>query len=184
MCAISGPRPPSASTRSRAHGLCDVGGAARAVPLPAGRRGDGGHASRSASTSTRSRDGRRPSLVPNGTLDMFFDAEPDHGARASSGRRRTFVVMFAGTLGIAQALPSRARRRGARSPTSVEFVLIGDGPVREHADRKAGSRGLDECPLPAAGAARGRAAAACGERRPARARSRSTRRSRTSCRRS
>ena len=84
--------------------------------------------------------GLRTAFIPNGTFDMFFDAEPD-GARASLGPRDKFVVTFAGTHGIAQGLPSvldAAKLAG----NGVELVLIGDGPVRDTLIDSAERRGI------------------------------------------
>ena len=84
--------------------------------------------------------GLRTALIPNGTLDMFFDAVPD-GARAGLGPRDRFVVTFAGNHGIAQGLPSvldAAKLAG----NGVEFVLIGDGPVRDTLIDSAKRRGI------------------------------------------
>src|SRR5262249_36916300 len=72
----------------------------------------------------------RTRLVPNGTLDMFFEIEHDTSARRGLGiAADSFLVMFAGTFGIAQALPS-ALDAAALAP-AIAFVSIGDGPVRD-----------------------------------------------------
>jgi glycosyltransferase involved in cell wall biosynthesis len=84
--------------------------------------------------------GLRTAFIPNGTLDMFFDAEPD-GDRSSLGSRDQFVVTFAGTHGIAQGLPS-VLDAAALVADSVEFVLIGDGPVRDLLISSAATRGI------------------------------------------
>ena len=87
---------------------------------------------------------RRPSseFLPNGTLDMFFDIEPSQAARSELGvSRDSFVVMFAGTLGIAQALPS-VLEAAELVGEGIEFVFVGEGPVRERLVRKAEAKGL------------------------------------------
>jgi glycosyltransferase involved in cell wall biosynthesis len=70
-------------------------------------------------------------LLPNGTLDLFFDAVDPGDARQRLGTREgQALVTFAGTLGIAQALPSvldAARLSG----NDVRWALVGDGPSRE-----------------------------------------------------
>jgi hypothetical protein len=88
--------------------------------------------------------GRGPNaaLVPNGTLDMFFEIERDTSARERLGvTDGSFVVMFAGTLGIAQALPS-VLDAAALLPEGFEFVFVGDGPVREQLEHKAANLNL------------------------------------------
>jgi glycosyltransferase involved in cell wall biosynthesis len=82
-----------------------------------------------------------PELVVNGTLDLFFEIEGDPAARRDLGvGDDSFVVMFAGTLGIAQALPSVLEAAALLEP-GVEVVFVGDGPVRELLERKARARG-------------------------------------------
>ena len=82
------------------------------------------------------------SLVLNGTLDMFFEIEPDLSARAELGvPDDRFLVMFAGTLGIAQALPSVIEAAKLCEP-GVEFVFVGEGPVREQLERQAMQLGM------------------------------------------
>ena len=77
--------------------------------------------------------GREPPtvLLPNGTLELFFDAADPGDARERLGARDgQALVTFAGTLGIAQALPSvldAARLSG----DDVRWALVGDGPSRE-----------------------------------------------------
>jgi glycosyltransferase involved in cell wall biosynthesis len=74
-------------------------------------------------------------LVPNGTLELFLEpVEPEP-------RDDGFVVTFAGTLGIAQALPTVldavAQLDGAR------VQLVGDGPVKDLLAQDAAERGLE-----------------------------------------
>jgi len=72
---------------------------------------------------------------------MFFDAEAD-GRRERRAPGDPFVVTFAGTHGIAQGLPS-VIDAAALVDDSIEFVLIGDGPVRDALIASAESRGID-----------------------------------------
>jgi glycosyltransferase involved in cell wall biosynthesis len=82
-----------------------------------------------------------PALVVNGTLDMFFTIERDLDARRELGvSDDSFVVMFAGTLGIAQALPSVLEAAALLEP-GIEIVFVGDGPVRNTLERKTVARG-------------------------------------------
>ena len=77
--------------------------------------------------------GRDPKtvLLPNGTLDLFFDpADPGDARERLGARDGQALVTFAGTLGIAQALPTvldAARLSG----DDVRWALVGDGPSRE-----------------------------------------------------
>ena len=74
--------------------------------------------------------GPRTALIPNGTLDLFF-TDGDRSAREELGiADDRFLLTFAGTLGIAQALPSVVDA-AAHVRDGIEFVLIGDGPMRE-----------------------------------------------------
>lgn len=75
-------------------------------------------------------------LLPNGTIPQFFATDRDGAPR--SGR---FVVTFAGILGIAQALPS-VLDAAADLERDAEFVLVGDGPLRESLVEDARARGL------------------------------------------
>lgn len=79
----------------------------------------------------RLRDAGPPSvLLPNGTIPQFFAADDD-GARARLGiPPDRFLVTFAGTLGIAQALPS-ALEAAAELDGSAELLLVGDGPMKQ-----------------------------------------------------
>lgn len=77
--------------------------------------------------------GRDPQtvLLPNGTLELFFDTPDPGDARERLGAADgQALVTFAGTLGIAQALPSvldAARLSG----DDIRWALVGDGPSRE-----------------------------------------------------
>jgi glycosyltransferase involved in cell wall biosynthesis len=81
-------------------------------------------------------------LLPNGTLDMFLTNSGN-----GSLRRRfdlptdRFVVTFAGTHGIAQALPS-VLDAAERLPDEAHFALFGDGPIKNHLVESAERRGL------------------------------------------
>jgi glycosyltransferase involved in cell wall biosynthesis len=76
-------------------------------------------------------------LLPNGTLGVFFDdTEPPER------NGRPFRVTFAGTHGIAQALPSILDAAG-RVDGVAEFSFVGDGPVKSALVAEAVERGLD-----------------------------------------
>lgn len=70
-------------------------------------------------------------LVPNGTLELFFeDVEPGDARERLGGQDGKALVTFAGTLGIAQALPS-VLDAARLSSEDVQWALVGDGPMRE-----------------------------------------------------
>src|SRR4029079_5020866 len=82
-------------------------------------------------------------LIPNGTLEMFFDAAPDAGVRARLGARDgDFLVTFAGTHGIAQALPSVLDAAKLAGPPVV-FAFVGEGPMKSPLVEQAQRLGLD-----------------------------------------
>ena len=64
-------------------------------------------------------------LVPNGTLDLFFDDVPPEQRDPDE-----FVVTFAGNFGIAQGLPSLLDA-SALVNGNVVVQLVGEGPVKE-----------------------------------------------------
>jgi hypothetical protein len=67
-------------------------------------------------------------LIPNGTLEQFF-AENGAGDRLGVDDKR-FLVTFAGTHGIAQALPS-ALDAAERASDVADFAFVGEGPVKQ-----------------------------------------------------
>jgi glycosyltransferase involved in cell wall biosynthesis len=81
-------------------------------------------------------------LIPNGTLDLFFSS----GARKARQRLGVsddrFLVTFAGTHGIAQALPA-VLDAAHRANGGVQFAFIGEGPVKNELLRSAKERGLE-----------------------------------------
>ncbi len=81
--------------------------------------------------------GPRAILLPNGTLDVFFGEGPVERL----ARPDEFLVTFAGTHGIAQALPSVLD--AARLVEGVaRFVFVGDGPVKARLVKDAAERNL------------------------------------------
>jgi glycosyltransferase involved in cell wall biosynthesis len=69
-------------------------------------------------------------LIPNGTLEMFFEAECDPAVRAELGAANgEFLVTFAGTHGIAQALP-KVVDAAALLGNGIEFAFVGEGPMK------------------------------------------------------
>ena len=139
------------------------------VPLPTGRRGYCGHA---AVLRAHRRASRAPGFdlpVPNGTLDMFFDAEPDAlRAQRSGARDGEFVVTFAGTPGLRRRLPSVLDAASSRAGDRRVRSRSATGPSVSTSSPRAAAARPRQCPfLPQCRSKS--AAAAGGERRLARA---------------
>ena len=79
-------------------------------------------------------------LIPNGTLDRFF-AEPESGDRLGVPAD-CFLVTFAGTHGIAQALAS-VLDAASLLDKRFHIAFVGDGPVKETLVADAARRGID-----------------------------------------
>jgi glycosyltransferase involved in cell wall biosynthesis len=65
-------------------------------------------------------------LIPNGTLDQFFE---ECGRNRLGVHEDRYLVTFAGTLGIAQALPSTLDA-AAQLVGEADFAFVGDGPMK------------------------------------------------------
>ncbi|MEP6892162.1 MAG: glycosyltransferase [Gaiellaceae bacterium] len=78
-------------------------------------------------------------LIPNGTLEQFF---VDDGRDRLGVADDRYLVTFAGTLGIAQALPSTLDA-AARVDGNTEFSFVGDGPVKPLLVKQARALGLE-----------------------------------------
>jgi glycosyltransferase involved in cell wall biosynthesis len=85
--------------------------------------------------------GPRAVFIPNGTLDLFFANGTSEGRRRLGVPENHFVVTFAGTHGIAQALPA-VLDAAARVNEKIHFAFIGEGPVKAALQRAAVERGL------------------------------------------
>jgi glycosyltransferase involved in cell wall biosynthesis len=73
--------------------------------------------------------GSRAVHIPNGTLERFLEA-PAEASRESLGvPDDAFLVTFAGTHGIAQALPT-VLDAAERTNGDAVFALIGEGPLK------------------------------------------------------
>ena len=85
--------------------------------------------------------GRLPAtrLIPNGTLEQFF---ADDGRDRLGVADDRYLVTFAGTLGIAQALPSTLDA-AALVDGDTEFSFVGDGPMKPLLVEQAGALGLE-----------------------------------------
>jgi glycosyltransferase involved in cell wall biosynthesis len=88
--------------------------------------------------------GPSAALIPNGTLEGFFDTNGDGAAARSElgAPDDAFLVTFAGTLGIAQALPSVLAAAELLGGDQVRIALVGDGAVKEGLMHDAERRGL------------------------------------------
>ena len=85
--------------------------------------------------------GRAPTrFIPNGTLDLFFGENVSRDRLGVAEDR--FLVTFAGTHGIAQALPS-VLDAAARLDGSFHIAFVGDGPVKEMVVADAERRGIE-----------------------------------------
>jgi glycosyltransferase involved in cell wall biosynthesis len=79
--------------------------------------------------------------IPNGTLELFLEAEPGDGREALGAGGDEFLVTFAGTHGIAQGLGTIVDAAPALEG-EARFALVGDGPVKEPLRRLAAERGV------------------------------------------
>ena len=87
-------------------------------------------------------------VVTNGVdAELFYPREADPAVRERWGLRRdAFVVVFAGTIGMASGLEvalSAARRLKEQGRDDVAFLLVGDGAVRAELETQARAQGLD-----------------------------------------
>ena len=80
-------------------------------------------------------------LIPNGTLEQFFVSEPIGLPDRLGVRRTRFLVTFAGTLGIAQALPS-VLDAAALVADIADVAFVGDGPMKQATVAEAARRRL------------------------------------------
>ncbi len=75
--------------------------------------------------------GPETTLIPNGTLEMFFDAQGDAATRRALGALNgEFLVTFAGTHGIAQGMPA-VLDATTLVGEDVAFAFVGEGPVKQ-----------------------------------------------------
>lgn len=69
-------------------------------------------------------------LVPNGTLELFFEGEAGAGRAALGAAEDDYLVTFAGTHGIAQGL-DKVLEAAALLDGDARFAFVGDGPMKE-----------------------------------------------------
>jgi glycosyltransferase involved in cell wall biosynthesis len=86
-------------------------------------------------------DGPPTALIPNGTLEQFFVSDPPEPGDRLGVPPDRFLVTFAGTLGIAQALPSVLAAAG-RVADVADFAFLGDGPLKQATIEEADRLGL------------------------------------------
>jgi glycosyltransferase involved in cell wall biosynthesis len=89
----------------------------------------------------------RISVITNGVdTGLFEPREPDQELRARLGfSAETFVVTFAGTIGMASDLGvvlDAAGRLKAKGRDDIAFLLVGDGAQRAELEERARSEGL------------------------------------------
>jgi glycosyltransferase involved in cell wall biosynthesis len=85
--------------------------------------------------------GSSTALIPNGTLERFFEADGGVDRRDLGARPGRVLVTFAGTHGIAQALPS-VLQAAPLVEDIADFALVGDGPLKHVLVAEAAERGL------------------------------------------
>ena len=85
-------------------------------------------------------------IITNGVDREVFDPATDgSGARAQYGLGDSFVVTYAGTIGMAHGLQvvlDAAEQLERESGNRVVFLLVGEGAERENLEREAVARGL------------------------------------------
>ena len=82
-------------------------------------------------------------FVPNGTLEQFFSENGRDRLGVDADR---FLVTFAGTLGIAQALPS-AIEAAAQLKGEADFSFVGEGPMKQIIIDQLEAEGVDNVRL-------------------------------------
>lgn len=88
-------------------------------------------------------------VVTNGVeTDLFYPRDPDPAVRERFGvAPDAFVVVFAGTIGMASGLDvalRAARRLRDHGRHDIVFLLVGDGAVRAELEASARAQGLDD----------------------------------------
>ncbi|WP_426245542.1 sugar transferase [Nocardioides sp. LHG3406-4] len=88
-------------------------------------------------------DDRKLTVIPNWTYEDAIEPVDEASARRSLGLEGTFNVVFAGTMGKAQALETVLEAAHAmREDEDVRFVLVGGGIAVESLTRQAAEMGL------------------------------------------
>jgi colanic acid biosynthesis glycosyl transferase WcaI len=85
-------------------------------------------------------------LIPNGTNTDLFQPQPEAGAalRDELGLDDAFVVLYAGTHGIAQGLETVIEAaRLQQAEADIRFLFVGEGPVKNEIMALADGYGLN-----------------------------------------
>jgi glycosyltransferase involved in cell wall biosynthesis len=87
--------------------------------------------------------GRGPAtaLIPNGTLELFFTQDGAVPRESLGARPGKVLITFAGTHGIAQALPS-VLEAASLVEDLADIAFVGDGPLKEHLITLAQEQGI------------------------------------------
>ena len=87
------------------------------------------------------RDEPLTTLIPNGTLELFLEAEQGDGRVALGVGDDVFLVTFAGTHGIAQGLDS-VLDAARLLDGEARFAFVGDGPLKQPLVQLAANRAV------------------------------------------
>lgn len=87
------------------------------------------------------RKGPPTTLIPNGTLELFFEAEAGAGRAALGAEEGDYLVTFAGTHGIAQGL-DKVLEAAALLDGDARFAFVGDGPMKPSLQQHAAELGV------------------------------------------
>jgi colanic acid biosynthesis glycosyl transferase WcaI len=89
------------------------------------------------------RGAKRVEVITNGAdLHLFSPGAPDPQLRESWGGKDQFVVLYAGTLGLAHGLRTALEAAALLRDRQVRFVFIGEGAQRAELEADAAGRGL------------------------------------------
>jgi glycosyltransferase involved in cell wall biosynthesis len=90
------------------------------------------------------RGARRVEVIPNGAdVETFQPGVPDPVLRTELGWEGRFVVLYAGTLGMAHGLLTAVEAAELCRDQGILFSLVGDGADRPLLERAAAERRLD-----------------------------------------
>src|SRR5206468_11897343 len=96
----------------------------------------------------RDRRGRRVEVITNGAdLDRFSPGPSDQEVRHEFGWDGRFVVLYAGTVGMAHGLGQVLDAASSLRDPRVLFVLMGEGADKESLRAGAQRAGLDNVQL-------------------------------------